>query len=427
MADFTLPVIVSGRSSAKNRAYPLGLKGGVVNKDLLARRASGLSATLPAPHFPAELDYGVFTFDSGFACPDILPDLGAIAAEALTVHRRESLQYSARQGQPELRAWLAEYMNAEGCNVTPENLTIVNGAKQGIDLICRLLLDEGDAIVVTAPTYFTAIPIFRSFGVEFVEVGHDEHGLLVSELERTLAQRGRNGKLPPKFLYNVPDFHNPTGSTMPRERREQLIELAGRENMLIVEDAPYRRIRFEGGSIPSLKALDRDDTVLHVGTFSKLIAPGLRIGWIAAERGIVARLIQFKSDGGTSPLIQRIVYDFCRSPAFAEHAEIVQDTYRARRDRMVAAVRRELPDAKLDVPEGGYYVWLTFPPHVDGDAFARRAAEVGVNIIPGSQFYAGAGPATRNNHVRLSYSFAAPDEIDEGVRRLAEVYEPIAA
>lgn len=400
-----------------------------MNKQLLARRASGLSTSLPAPHFPSELDYGVITLDSGFACPDVLPDLSSIAAEALTVHREESLQYSARQGQPELRRWIAEYMNDEGCNVTPDHLMIVNGAKQGIDLICHLLLDEGDAIVVTAPTYFTAIPIFRNFSVEFVQVGHDGDGLLVSELEQTLTQRRRNGKSPPKFIYDVPDFHNPTGSTLTRERREQLIELAGHEDLLMIEDAPYRRIRFEGDSIPSLKALDRDNTVLHVGTFSKLIAPGLRIGWIAAEQDAVARLMQFKADGGTSPLIQRIVYEFCRSPAFAEHAAIVQDVYRARRDRMVDAVRRELPDAKLSVPEGGYYVWLTFPPHVDGDAVARRAAEVGVNIIPGSRFYAGAGvePAKRNNHVRLSYSFAAPEEIDEGVRRLAEVYEPISA
>lgn len=400
-----------------------------MNKDLLSRRASRLSAALPAPHFPTELDHGVITLDSGFACRDILPDLGAIAVEALTTHRDESLQYSAKQGHPALRAWIAEYMNADGCNVTPDNVMIVNGAKQGIDLICRLLLDEGDAVVVTAPTYFTAIPIFRNFGVEFVEVGHDEHGMRVPDLERTLVERRRQGKRPPKLVYNVPDFHNPTGSTMTRERREQLLELAGHENLLIIEDAPYRRIRFEGDSVPLLKALDQDRIVLHVGTFSKLIAPGLRIGWIATEQEAIARLTQFKADGGTSPLIQRIVYEFCRSPAFAEHAAIVQDTYRARRDRMVAAVRRELPDAKLSVPEGGYYVWLTFPSHIDADALAQRAAGIGVNVIPGSQFFAGSGidPASRGNHIRLAYSFATPGEIDEGVRRLAQVYEPIAA
>ena len=152
----------------------------------LARRAAQLSAGFPAPHFPTELDPGVIALDSGFASPQLLPDLSRFAHAALTTHREESLQYSAPQGHPELRAWLASYMNEDGCRLTPQNVLIVNGAKHGLELICRLLLDEGDAIAVSAPTYFSAIPIFRSFGPEFIEIGHDEHGLRVDELERML-------------------------------------------------------------------------------------------------------------------------------------------------------------------------------------------------------------------------------------------------
>jgi len=403
-----------------------------VIENRFARRAAALSTAFPAPHFPSELGPDVIPFDSGFAAPQLLPDLTSFAQAALTEHREETLQYSATQGQPELRAWIAGLMNEDGCALSPENILIVNGAKHGLELVCRLLIDEDDAVVVTAPTYFSAIPIFRSFGVEFVEIGQDQDGLLTEALEQAIAARRAEGRAPPKLIYNVADFHNPTGATMSEARRRHLIAIAEREGIFVAEDTPYRRVRFEGKTIPSLKALDPGGIVLHLGTFSKLIAPGLRIGWIAAEIGLIARLIRLKSDGGSSPLMQRIIYEFGRSSAFPEHVERVQAVYRERRDRMVAAVRRLLPEARLSVPEGGYYVWLTMPPHVDGDALAARAAQAGVNIIAGSQFFAGGGAYPDNglrptHHVRLSYSYATPEQIDEGVERLAAVYEPVSA
>lgn len=396
---------------------------------MLARRAAGLSTAFPAPHFPSELDARVIAFDSGFAFPQVLPDLTACAQRALTQYRDESLQYAAPQGHPQLRDWLAQYMNEDGCDLTGQNILVVNGAKHGLDLICRLLIDEGDAIVVSAPTYFTAIPIFRSFGAELVEAGSDAAGLRIDDLERVLSERAARQQRPPKFIYNVVDFHNPTGVAMSRARRQALVDLAARRGIPIVEDNPYRRVRFEGAALPTLKALDRAGEVLHVGSFAKLIAPGLRIGWIAAPPQLIARLMQLKSDGGSNPLIQRIVLEFCRSDAFLEHTRRVQSVYREHRDHMVAAVRRELPQVDIDVPQGGYYLWLTLPSHMDGDAMARRAAEVGVNIIPGSRFYAGAvGRGAPCNYLRLSYSFATLEQIDTGVRRLGDVFrEQIAA
>jgi 2-aminoadipate transaminase len=206
------------------------------------------------------------------------------------------------------------------------------------------------------------------------------------------------------------------------------VDLATREGIYLVEDNPYRRVRFEGESLPMLKALDRESMVFHVGTFSKLIAPGLRIGWIAAQKELIARLIQLKADGGTNPLMQRIVHGFCSSPAFDAHTRLVQGVYRAHRDRMVAAVKRELPGASFLLPQGGYYLWLTLPGNVDGEALARDAEALGVHIIPGTKFFAGAGPGTAaeraraKNHIRLSYSYATFEQIDEGIRRLARVY-----
>jgi 2-aminoadipate transaminase len=403
-----------------------------VRQDVLARRASGLSTAFPAPHFPSELGEGVIAFDSGFAFPHLFPNLVAIASEALTTHSATTLQYSTPQGEPELRGWIADYMRRDGCDVAAENILIVNGAKHGIDLTCRLLLDEGDSVVVTAPTYFTVIPILKGFGASLYEVGQDAEGISVVELEALFGKLVAEGKALPKFVYNVSDFHNPSGATMSRGRREELIRLCVAHGVYIVEDNPYRRVRFEGDEIPTLKALDTDDSVIHVATFSKLIAPGLRIGWVAAHAHLIARMMQLKSDGGSNPLIQQIVYDFCRSDAFEAHATRVQDTYRAHRDRMVEAFARDFPEARIEVAHGGYYVWASLPAGADGDALAKKAAEDGVNIIPGSKFFAGQGGYPSNtkpgrDHIRLSYSYATLEQIDEGVRRLGQAYRALQA
>jgi len=380
----------------------------------LAHRASRLAAALP----PAAPD-GAIAFDSGHASPAVLPDLRAAATSALGTHRAETLQYAPRPGLPEMRRWIAEHMRADGCAVTPDEILVTNGAKHAIELLCRLLLDEGDAIVVTAPTYFTAIPIFRSFGASFVEVPQDRDGLDVDALRDALEARARDGLPAPKFVYNVPDFHNPTGVSMSLERRRALVALASEHDLYIVEDSPYRSVRFDGESLPPLKGLDTDGRVFLVGTFAKLMAPGLRVGWVAAPAPIVARLVQLKADGGSCPLTQRIILEFAKDGGLDAHGARVRATYRANRDHMVAALARELPNATFDVPEGGYYVWLALPDGVDADAVAARARDEGVIVIPGSKFFARADVPHPSNLLRLAYSHASADEIDEGVRRLA--------
>lgn len=397
------------------------------NDNCLARRARHLSTQFAAPHFPSEFGDEIILFDSGFAAPQLFPDLGGVTANALTAHREEVLQYASGRGQPDLREWLANWMNEDGCTLTADHILVTSGAKQGIDLVCRLLLDEGDAIVVTAPTYFTAIPIFRHHGAEFIEVGQDEAGLDVDALEAVLDTRAAEGKAPPKFIYNIPEFHNPTGATMSGARREALVALAEARDIAIVEDSPYRRVRFDGSNAPLLKALDQSGSVFHLGTFSKLVAPGLRVGWVAAEPALVARMVQLKSEGGSSPLIQRIIHDFARSDAFPAHIARVQVAYRERRDQILAAVARELPDAVVAVPDGGYYIWLTLPEHVDGDLLAARAHDAGVHLIAGSRFFAAQGAAAPRNHIRLSFSYTTPAQIDEGIGRLGAVYRGLGS
>jgi 2-aminoadipate transaminase len=204
--------------------------------------------------------------------------------------------------------------------------------------------------------------------------------------------------------------------------RKALLELATKHGTFIIEDSPYRRIRFEGTSERQLKGLDTSGTVILVGTFSKLIAPGLRLGWVAASRDIIRRLAQLKSDGGSCPLTQRIIVEFFRSGGFTAHVERVQHTYRMHRDRAVDAIRRELPYAACMVPEGGYYLWITLPDHIDGDELAMQALKEGVTVMAGSAFFAGASGRFPKNHLRLSYSHVSPDQIDEGIRRLGRAY-----
>ena len=388
---------------------------------VFARRAAQL-----APALPTSAPAGNIAFDSGHAFPGVLPDLTSEAARALSRYRPETLQYAPRAGLPEMRSWIAEYMRGDGASVTPEQILVTNGAKHALELVCRLLLDEGDAIVVTAPTYFSAIPIVRSFGARFLEVGQDDQGLDVAALRTLLQGLARERRPLPKFVYNVPDFHNPTGVTMSLARRQALLDLAVEYQLFIVEDSPYRRVRFEGESVPSLQALDRNGVVIQLGTFSKLMAPGLRVGWAAGDSTLLARMAQLKTDAGSCPLTQRVILEFCTAGRLAAHTARVQEVYRSNRDRMAAALRRELPDAASTMPHGGYYFWLTLPASVDGDELARRANEAGVTVLAGSKFFAASDAPHPRNHLRLAFSHAAHEEIDEGVRRLASAYHTMA-
>jgi 2-aminoadipate transaminase len=379
---------------------------------------------------PPSEPHDIVSLGSGHGFPGVFPDLTEMARFALNECRPETLQYGPTLGLPEMREWIAGYMRENGVKVSAGNVLIVNGAKHGLDLISRLLLDEGDTVAVTAPTYFTCIPIFKTFGADFIEVSQDVDGMVVEELEQTLERRTREGRALPKLIYNVPDYHNPAGLTMSRQRRQALVELADAYGVYVVEDSPYRRVRFEGEEEPMIKAFDRNDTVFILGTFSKLVAPGLRIGWVVTSPEMVARLAQLKSDLGSCPLTQRIILEFCKGTHLAEHTKRVQTTYRAHRDAMIAALHAHIPEASFVVPRGGYYLWLTLPEHIDADKLANRALQEKVGVIPGSKFFAADGPTgagAPKNHIRLCYSHAAPDEIVEGIKRLARAVHAMSA
>ena len=359
---------------------------------------------------------GVIMFGSGDAYPESLPDVSEFAQMAAVKYRTETMQYAPRPGLPELREWIAGHLRDEGIHVSADSILVCNGAKQGIELACKLFLDPGDAIVVTRPTYQSALGVVRGWEAEFVEVGMDGDGMLVDELAATLADRERGGRAAPKLVYDVPEFHNPTGVTLSRARRAQLLALARRYGMLVVEDDPYRKIRFAGESVPPVQALDDEGAVIGLGTFAKLVAPGLRLGWVIATPDIVERMAAMKADGGTCPFTQRLLVEYCRAGRLEPEIRARVRTYRAHRDVMAQAVREHMPQASFVLPQGGYYLWLRLPEGVDSDALATLAEAQGVQVLPASHFHASPGPL---HYVRLAYSYASPSEIVEGVRRLS--------
>jgi len=359
---------------------------------------------------------GTIMFASGDAYPESLPDVSEFAQIAAVKHRTETLQYAPRPGLPELREWIAASLAADGIRVGADSILVCNGAKQGIELACKLFLDPGDAIVVTRPTYQSALGVFHGWEAAFVEVRMDADGMIVDELAQTLAERERRGLAAPKLLYDIPEFHNPTGVTLSGKRRQQLVELAARYRMLVLEDDPYRRIRFSGEPTPPIQSFDGHGGVIGLGTFAKLVAPGLRLGWVIARPDIVAQMAAMKADGGTTAFTQRILVEYCRAGRLEPDIRERVRTYRAHRDIMARAVREQLPQATFQLPEGGYYLWLRLPDGGDGDRLAALAEQQGVQVLPASHFHATPGP---KNYVRLAYSYASPSEIVEGVRRLA--------
>jgi 2-aminoadipate transaminase len=368
---------------------------------------------------------GLIWFGSGDAYPEILPDLGEIAHKAARDFRRETLQYAARGGLAELREWIAGYLAGEGVRIGAESILVVNGAKHGIELACKLFLDPGDAIVVGRPTYQSALGIFRSWQIEFLEVGLDEDGLDVDELETRLREWTAAGRRAPKLVYEMPEFHNPTGVTLSAARRRRLVDLAERHGMVILEDDPYRRIRFEGTPVAPIQALDpAGGRVIGLGTFSKLLAPGIRVGWVAAAPDVVGRMAALKADGGTCPLTQRIIVEYCRAGRFEPHIAHAARTYAGQRDVMAAAVSRALPGASFRRPSGGYYLWVRLPEDVDADALLAAAHARGVDFLPASRFYASTGP---RNYLRLAYSYASPAELIDGVERVGQALAGLGA
>lgn len=326
---------------------------------------------------------GTIIFSSGLAYPPMLPDVVREATEAVGTCVEEGLQYGPLMGLDDLRDRICGFVAEDGIRCSRDEVLVTYGAKSALDLACRVFIEPGDRMVVTRPTYMTAIHIMRTHNVSFLAVGQDDEGLDTDELADSLARLEANGEAMPKLLFDVPDFHNPTGITMSLDRRKALVGLAERYNFVILEDDPYRRLRFEGDPVPSLKALDDNGVVVALGTVSKILAPGLRVGWALGSSEIVRRMAMQKADGGSNPFAQRIVVELMRSNKMQAHIAALSNRMRYHRDAMIDAFAAHLPEANIRRPQGGYFLWAELPEGANAEAVVERGIDYGVEAIAG--------------------------------------------
>lgn len=330
---------------------------------------------------------------------------------------RGALQYGTAEGYLPLRSFLAERMARFGISASPEEVLITHGSQQGLDLLARLFLDPGSTVVVEDPSYVGGLQAFNSYQARYAVIPTDEEGMQVELLEELLAE----GKLIPKLIYVLPNFQNPSGVTLGLDRRHRLLELSYRYGIPILEDDPYGELRYEGEPLPSLKSLDAAGNVIYLGTFSKILVPGLRLGWVVAPEEVIRQLVKGKqaADLHTSSLAQRMAYQVCGTGLLDRHIEGMKPIYRERRDTMLQALAKHLPPGSAwSRPQGGLFLWTRFPEGVDTGAMLVEAAQEKVAYVPGTAFHANGNGA---NCLRLSFSSTDPARIEEGVRRLGRV------
>jgi GntR family transcriptional regulator/MocR family aminotransferase len=376
------------------------------NKSRLTNRAQMATGRLP-----------VISFASGVGDANLFPaeDFRKVLQ---TVMRRDgiaALDYGERNGQAPLRECIAHILASQGVQTRPENILITAGSQQALSLVAQLLLKPGDTILVESPTYSGALDLFRALDFEVVGIPVDDHGMQVDGLEKLLQQHH------PKLIYTIPNFHNPTGTCLNGPRRRELIVLADRYNVPILEDDFVGDLRYEGRTQPTLKALDPGGRVIYVSTFSKMLMPGLRVGFLAAEGPVYDCLVNFKrvNDLATSTLVQRALQAYLTVGRYQAHLRRSCQIFRRRRDAMLSAIQRYLPsETHFDLPQGGLFIWLQLPEGLSSERLLPLAWEEGVDFAPGHSFFPDG--AEGGNHLRLNFVAQELAQIDEGVKRLGK-------
>jgi 2-aminoadipate transaminase len=357
-----------------------------------------------------------------------LPDTSAFPADSFAAQMTRiahessaaALQYGPTDGFEETKACIVEVMEAEGMAPDIDDLIVTTGGQQAIDLITKTLVDPGDPVICEAPTYPGAVPTFCSYEAEVHQVRTDDDGMRIDELEALLAKLRADGRRP-KFIYSVPSFQNPAGVTMSEERRRRLVELAREHEVLVVEDSPYGLLRYDGEPQPTLYSLDGGDYVLYLGTFSKILSPGIRIGWVAAPPPVLEKIGLGKqaADLCTSTLTQFFVREYFADGRWFEYIADLIEIYRVRRDAMLEALERHFPpQAEWTRPEGGMFIWATLPDYIDTTDLLAKALRENVAFVPGRAAYVDGRGASS---MRLNFSASKEEELWEGIRRIGRV------
>lgn len=393
-----------------------------------AQRTKGLKSSAIRELLKITQRPEVISFAGGLPAPDVFPTTRFKEACDAVLHNypEQALQYGATEGFPPLREMIARHTARYGVSAKVENVLITSGSQQALDLIGKLLINSGDWVLVEAPTYLGALQAFNIYGAEYVSVPSDDDGLRTDQLEKPL----RSG---PKFMYVLPNFQNPGGTTLAEGRRHELVLMADRYGVPIIEDDPYGQLRYEGEHLPSLVALDRENlrrdseysigNVIYLSTFSKTLAPGLRLGWIVAPTDVISKLIQIKQgmDLHTSTFTQAVAYEVAKDNFLDEHVKLIRKVYGERRDVMLAALKEYFPaEASWTHPKGGLFLWVTLPAGMSCQKLFEAALKENVAFVPGDSFYAPNGFAEEcMRHLRLNFSNAQPEQIREGIRRLS--------
>jgi 2-aminoadipate transaminase len=368
---------------------------------------------------------GVISFAGGLPFPGLFPteEMKDALNTVLDKESELALQYGPTEGDSRLIEYLANWMREdEGMQINDDNIMIVSGSQQALDLIGKVFIDPGDPIIVGLPSYLGALQAFSAHRASLIGVALDKQGMDVDRVEKILKEHKEKGERI-KFIYVVPDFQNPSGVTMSLERRKRLLDLCYDYGTIVIEDSPYRALRFEGESIPMVGAMDKKGYAFSLHTFSKILFPGARLGWIMANSAIMDKLIMAKqpTDLCTSPFCQSVVYEFCRRGLLKPHIKKIVKVYRKKRDRMLQALEEYMPEgAGIDWahPQGGLFLWVYLPEHMDAEKLLIKAVEKEVAYVIGSAFHF---DRSGKNTMRLNFSYPSEKQIDEGIKRLGGV------
>lgn len=365
----------------------------------------------------------IISFAGGLPAPELFPveEMKNVAVKVLEESGRQALQYSATDGFLPLREKIATRMNTKfGLKATAKEVLIVSGSQQALDFSGKIFINPGDVVLCESPSYFGAMQAFDIYGPKFVEVPTDNEGMIPEELEKILATT-KNVSL----IYAIPDFQNPTGITWTMERRKKIMEIVTHYEIPVIEDNPYGELRFEGETLPSLKALDTKDLVIFLGSFSKIFCPGFRIGWIIADETILAKYKYVKqaADLQTSTIAQREVNKFMELYDLDAHVEKIKAVYRKRRDLALQTMKKEFPEeVTFTYPTGGLFTWVEMPNHVKSKDVFYKGIENNVAIVPGDPFFPNGG---KKNMFRMNYSNTTEEKIVEGISTLAKVLKEL--
>ena len=360
----------------------------------------------------------IISFAGGLPAPESFPvdEFIKVTKEVLEKEGAKALQYGSTEGHPALREAIAKRMADSQVATTADNILITSGSQQGLDFAAKIFINPGDIIICESPTYLGAINAFKAYEPKFIEIDTDKDGMDMDQLEKTLKENDNV-----KFIYAIPDFQNPSGKTWSISRRRKLVELANEYNVAIIEDNPYGSLRFEGDFLPAIKHFDTEGRVAFLGTFSKILAPGLRLGWVDADKAFLEKFILVKqgADLQSSTISQMEVAKFIELYDLDEHIQKIITLYKGRRDLMLKTMEEEFPkEATFTYPEGGLFTWVVLPEYMNARDLAAKALEQNVAYVPGGSFYPNGG---NENTFRLNYSNMDDERIVEGIKRLGKV------